>query len=571
MSINRREFLKNAGLAGGALMSTGAISAISGQRGPLVARAAEAGPNILIILVDQFRTPQWFPSQPQLDQYLPNLASLRRKSVSFDQYYTAATACSPARACLLTGLYSHQTSLLLTVIAGADPTLSPESATEPALNPGFPTWGTALLGMDYTPWWFGKWHLNNSEDCNLTPYGFSGGTCPSPEGYPGQGSKNDPCIVNQFLDWLNSTGASGSPWCTTVSLVNPHDIAWYRRFTECDTVNQTSAPRRVTRLPANFETPMSLRQNKPDLQLRLQKGSAALLGTLPYTGTDFEQDWLLLLNLYLKFQADVDEQIGRVLNALATSAFHSNTIVIFTSDHGEYGGSHGLRGKGGGAYDEGIRVPLYVWDPSGRFTARPDVVRRQLASSVDLLPLLLTLASNGDRSAWQSRYPYLSNRLDLAQILTNPNARGRSYILSTTDEIGPGSETTTPNNSEMPTHVVAYRTAQAKLGLYSLWDTSMGRLDIVASGQQSELYDYREMSSIPGSWEVNNVARTNTTLFNQYYSALNRAVSSELRAKLPANLVPYQQQATEEYIRYISNPTTVIPRCPTQPYQTCST
>ena len=44
----------------------------------------------------------------------------------------------------------------------------------------------------------------------------------------------------------------------------------------------------------------------------------------------------------------------------------ANTVVLFTSDHGEYGGSHGMRGKGASAYEEAIRVPLYVRD-----SARP--------------------------------------------------------------------------------------------------------------------------------------------------------------------------------------------------------
>ena len=43
----------------------------------------------------------------------------------------------------------------------------------------------------------------------------------------------------------------------------------------------------------------------------------------------------------------------------------ANTVVVFTSDHGEYGASHGLRGKGASAYEEGIRVPLLVKDPRG--------------------------------------------------------------------------------------------------------------------------------------------------------------------------------------------------------------
>jgi hypothetical protein len=56
-----------------------------------------------------------------------------------------------------------------------------------------------------------------------------------------------------------------------------------------------------------------------------------------------------------------------VLNALAQSSVANNTIVIFTSDHGEYGGAHGLHGKAFAVYEESIRVPLYVMDPTGNF------------------------------------------------------------------------------------------------------------------------------------------------------------------------------------------------------------
>ena len=49
---------------------------------------------------------------------------------------------------------------------------------------------------------------------------------------------------------------------------------------------------------------------------------------------------------------------------------------MFTSDHGEYGGSHGLRGKGGGVYEEGIQMPLLVKDPRGELTRATSVPRR---------------------------------------------------------------------------------------------------------------------------------------------------------------------------------------------------
>ena len=74
----------------------------------------------------------------------------------------------------------------------------------------------------------------------------------------------------------------------------------------------------------------------------------------------------------------------------------ANTVIVFTSDHGEYGASHGLRGKGAGAYEEAIRVPLIVKDPRGVLTSAPERARTQLTSSVDVAPLLLTIASGSD-------------------------------------------------------------------------------------------------------------------------------------------------------------------------------
>ena len=79
-------------------------------------------------------------------------------------------------------------------------------------------------------------------------------------------------------------------------------------------------------------------------------------------------------------------------------------MVVFTSDHGEYGASHGLRGKGAGVYEEAIRVPLIVKDPRGMLTGAPEVPRKQLSSSVDVAPLLLTIATGSN--AWRENPHY---------------------------------------------------------------------------------------------------------------------------------------------------------------------
>ena len=416
-----------------------------------------------------------------------------------------------------------------------------------------------MRSVGYDCWYFGKWHLSsalgyNGNATDLSAYGFDGGTYPSPDGIAGEGSRKDPQIADQFIQWLNSTATSGSiPWCTTVSLINPHDIAWYYNYTQC--VNQTSPPAYVSQLPPNFETRDQIRLNKPGLQLLSLNGIEQVLGPIPYLSPDYQTGWIEMMNLYLAFSSQVDIQIGRVLDALAASACASNTIVIFTSDHGEYAGSHGLRGKGGGLYDEGIRIPLMVQDPTGRFATVPGE-RQQLTSSVDILPLVLTLAHDGS-TAWKAQYPYLSNRLDIVSILANPQASGRSYILSTTDELIPSEIFSGPATEISPSHAIAYRTPTAKLGLYSYWDTSQGDIGILSAGQQSELYQFTGSDAQPQNWEVNNVASSQSALYRQLYAALNNSVRTELLAPLPTNLDKYRKETINQYIQYVANPSAI--------------
>jgi arylsulfatase A-like enzyme len=73
-------------------------------------------------------------------------------------------------------------------------------------------------------------------------------------------------------------------------------------------------------------------------------------GPVPNEGGPLEEaSWAENRTMYLIYQQEVDAQIGRVLDALhARPNLEQNTIVIFTADHGEYAGSHGLRAKGGG-------------------------------------------------------------------------------------------------------------------------------------------------------------------------------------------------------------------------------
>jgi arylsulfatase A-like enzyme len=546
-TLDRRAFLKKALVAGGMLAGSGLgvvklAEATEGTEAirnapsvvPTRRTARRRRPNVLVIVVDQLRYPQWFSPGPPGPRLPPNLQRLRRGAVSFARHYTAANDCTPSRSALLTGLYSHQTGCMIT--GGS------------TLDPGFPTWGRTLREYGYHTRWYGKWHLTHRDhrwgsrwgERWLERYGFSGGTYPSPDGAPGQGWRVDGHIASQFADWYAHEGRA-EPWCTTVSFVNPHDIAWWYQWSE-RVPAEASAAQVVSRLPPNFETPELLSErNKPQLQLSLQDTAAASFGAVPFTGPEALEMWTGFLNLYLKLQLEVDRHIGRVLHALHSQPeVAANTVVLFTSDHGEYGASHGLRGKGAGAYEEAIRVPLIVNDPRRVLTRSPERVRRQLTSSVDIAPLLLTIATGSGSWRHESHHAHLADRLDLAAILADPGAPGRPYVLHATDE------TVTEYAIERyaasaPLHVVAMRTPAAKYATYSHWRD--GGIDRLSSGEERELYDY---GTDGGLLELHNGVGENRAE-DELRSDLEQAIRQELRRPLPSHLTGAQAGGFSDY------------------------
>jgi arylsulfatase A-like enzyme len=544
--LDRRTFLKGGLIAGGLLAGAGlGIGKLAdATQGPGKAAAARTAghtasnasrrPNILVIVVDQLRYPRWLSGAPVASRLPPNIQRLSRGAVSFARHYTASNDCTPARATLLTGLYTHQTGCMIT--GGS------------TLDPEFPTWGTMLREHGYHTRWYGKWHLTHRDqkwgpavgERALERYGFSGGTFPSPDGAPGQGWRVDPRIAGQFADWFNHEGAA-EPWCTTVSFVNPHDIAWWYAWSRRVPAEATAA-RTVRRLPPNFETPeVLIARSKPLLQRSLQDTAAASFGPVPFAGPDATSTWTGFLDLYAKLQLEVDRHVGSVLDALSSQPeVAANTVVLFTSDHGEYGASHGLRGKGAGAYEEGIRVPLIVKDPREVLTRAPGLLRSQLSSSVDVAPLLLTIATGSSDWRGDPHYAHLADRLDIAAILADPQAPGRPYVLHATDEIVT-EYAIEPYAAGAPLHVIAMRTPTAKYATYSDWPR-VG-IEPLARGQERELYDY---ATHTGRLELHNSAG-HSRQEQALRAGLEQAVRQELHQPLPSRMGAAQARGFADY------------------------
>jgi hypothetical protein len=270
-------------------------------------------------------------------------------------------------------------------------------------------------------------------------------------------------------------------------------------------------------------------------------------------------------DLYFQMTSYVDRQIGAVLDALEKANLQHNTIIVFTADHGEYAGAHGLRNKGFAVYEESIHVPLYVKDPTGTFVP-PDQVnttRNAFTSHVDLLPLLMTLAGGGNEWRTKPQYAHLAQRADLVAMLSDPNAAGRPYIVTTSDEDYPellGLVGILPeqvieiiqSHGQPPSHVIGYRTATAKLGVYSRF--APGTIDIVQDGQKEEMYNYQKdgigevINNAPGGSEPD--PALTAALYDALFNPSTGAVVGELRQPLPQSLKQVQRRAIDNYLAF---------------------
>jgi arylsulfatase A-like enzyme len=128
--------------------------------------------------------------------------------------------------------------------------------------------------------------------------------------------------------------------------------------------------------------------------------------------------WQRALDYYWALHKRSDSHVGEILNALDASGRADDTIVIFTSDHGEMCGSHGMRGKGPFAYEEIMRVPLYVRAP-GMTTAGTRT--QTLSSSVDVASTICGLVRAIDRSSLSG--------VDLSPLFADPNTAVRDHVL----------------------------------------------------------------------------------------------------------------------------------------------
>ncbi|MGA2520217.1 MAG: sulfatase-like hydrolase/transferase [Acidimicrobiales bacterium] len=400
-------------------------------------------PNILLVVSDQERQRGWLPDSVRL----PWRERLIAEGLEFTSYFTHSSPCSPSRASLFTGRYLPGHGVI-------DNVIMPEHVE---LDPAVPTLGSLLRGAGYRSSYIGKWHLSQSPTPDMEAYGFSDweGNDRHFMGWAGTGVHFDPVIASNAAHWLRANaghGASGDrrPWFLTVALVNPHDVMWFpvdqpgyaerhpddvaaiRGVLESAAwkdddplpIYEDRYAEVFDELPANFHDDL---HSKPEAHRQWRWDQQH--GLWGYIDPGDTRAWLRHLDYYAELQRLADESLGTVLGALEESGAWDDTVVIFTSDHGDMCGSHGLRSKGPFVYDEIMRVPLYVRVPG---VTSAGTSTSSLATHVDLAATVCALAGVDPGAATAADGTCLQG-VDLSPVLSDPAAVVRDHVLFAQD------------------------------------------------------------------------------------------------------------------------------------------
>jgi len=327
-------------------------------------------PNILLFLPDGMQGRLVEPGHLCRTPHIDRIAAM---GVRAHRAYSPSPTCSPARASLMTGLLPHRHGVL-----ELEHYLDPDQSV---LRDQFPHFAQRLRAAGYRTGYFGKWHIERSNDLRRYGWDVDGGWRspsfrryveerrvdeepaidpllsyynPGPDGYETHlhyGVTDVPMErrtvgvpASLALEFLDDAAASAQPWCCAVSFIEPNEkmICGRAAFEQYDL--------KAITLPATLDDRMD---GRPNIYRRQQQVWADLT----------EKEWREARACYYGLASEVDSQIGRILDLLEARGELDNTVIVVTSDHGRYLGSHGLDGHNFGAFEEIYHVPLIVAGP----------------------------------------------------------------------------------------------------------------------------------------------------------------------------------------------------------------
>ncbi|MDP4644971.1 MAG: sulfatase-like hydrolase/transferase [Opitutales bacterium] len=303
--------------------------------------------NIVLINPDQMR---WDYMTPNGHPFIEtkHLSRLANMGTNFNHAFCPSPMCGPSRSSMLTGQYPCEHGVR---DYGGN------------LDPASPNVLQQLKKAGYHRALFGKQHvivedaiglhydegedycLGNMDDHPDYVSSWSSGTLTDDSPWN---------VTERFttagIDYIDRRHASGEPFFLTLNYQDPHPY-----FTAPEPYASMFSPEQFE-LPENFRRKPV--EGEPQRMSHWRENSRSLEAT--------EDDFKKAMAMYCGQIRYVDDQVGRVLDKLEALDILDSTIVLFWSDHGEFLGDYGVTHKLAAFYDSMVRVPVVLWDPSGR-------------------------------------------------------------------------------------------------------------------------------------------------------------------------------------------------------------
>lgn len=324
---------------------------------------SDARPNIIVMVADDHRFDALGVVQRELGEKAnfpflrtPHLDRLAGGGIRFRNAFVTHSLCSPSRATLLTGLYTHQHG----IIHNEQPFVSKE------------TWPHMLAANGWTTGYFGKWHMGNQRErpgfqqtATFVNQGIyqNCGFVVNGRDTPSEGWVDD-VSTTYAIDFIRREAKR--PFALYLGFKAPHD--------------KRTPPARHARTYADETLRKPSNWNQPAPWVR-------------NAGWDWEQRTKDRI-AYFQTISGVDDNIGRILDALDELGLAENTMVLYMGDNGYYLGEHGLGDKRT-AYEESIRIPFLLRYPR---SCKPGV-RDHMVLNLDVCATILDAC--GLKPTWE--------------------------------------------------------------------------------------------------------------------------------------------------------------------------
>lgn len=375
--------------------------------------------NILFITADQWRGDCLSVlGHPHVKT--PNLDAIAADGITFKNHYAQATPCGPSRACLYTGMYMHNHRSVL------NGTPLDDRHTNVALEARKSGYKPALFGYtdvsldprqyspgDYAvktyegilPGFVAVSHVNTAAKPWLADLKLKGYKVPDNamemlrprSDYPGAENKGKTFAPAQFKAEDSSASflvgeaikylsvRQGDPWFLHLSFLSPHPpyVVPEPFHNQYDAKDMS--------LPVRQKTPEKEASQHPWLDHYIFNQSVE-----NYTVDANSRDNVSLSELelrqiratYFGMMSEVDSQIGRLIDYLRQIGAYDNTLIVFTSDHGDMQGDHWMLSKSC-YFEQAFHIPLIIRDPGAVSDQSRGTQVKAFTESVDIMPTIL--------------------------------------------------------------------------------------------------------------------------------------------------------------------------------------